>query len=77
MISSSLGQDEGQVDRVNGSADMPYTDIWVYKSGKRPKSISFEKMLYLEGGERLCTLPVMPLPYLEGLSPITEFLHVM
>jgi hypothetical protein len=46
------GTDTGQVDRVMEGIH-PYTDIWVYKSGKRPKSISLEKMLYLWRGERL------------------------
>jgi len=41
------GTDKGQVDRVNDRGDSSYTDIRVYKSGKRPKSISLEKMLYL------------------------------
>lgn len=30
-----------------------YTDMWVYKSGRRPKSISLEKMLYLQRGSVL------------------------
>lgn len=48
------GVDKGQADRTSGRADSPYTDMWAYKSGKRPKSISLEKMLYLwEGGEHL------------------------
>jgi hypothetical protein len=44
------GTDKGQVDRVNDRAYSPYTDMRVYKSGKRPKSISLEKMLYLWRG---------------------------
>ena len=47
------GTDKGEVGRMNGKADIPYTDIWVYKSGKSPKSISLEKMLYLWRGEYL------------------------
>ena len=35
---------------MSGKGNTPYTDIWVYKSGKRPKSINLEKMLYLERG---------------------------
>ena len=48
------GIEKGQVGRANGQENTPYTDIWVYKSGKRPKSISLEKMLYLQRGECVC-----------------------
>jgi hypothetical protein len=37
----------GQASREDGKVNDPYTDIWVYKSGKSPKVISLEKMLYL------------------------------
>jgi len=40
------GADKGQVDRASSRADT-YIDMWAYKSGKRPKSIILEKMLYL------------------------------
>ena len=45
---ANRSQASGLSEKVND----PYTDIWVYKSGKRPKSISLEKMLYLYTGER-------------------------
>lgn len=46
------GTDHGQANDVNEKASVPYTEICVYKSDKRPKSINREKMLYLRGDER-------------------------